>query len=115
MRFPLYCPNCGVHIPRETGQCECGYDLRLLQDTPPPIHKHFLSHPLAPISNTQGEQNQIHREGEALPPRSTHKSYLRRHWQGELSLTQSYWVNTFLLSFLIQIPFMGLSQIALKS
>lgn len=107
MAFPVYCPNCGVCVPPETYRCECGYDLMALQATSPPIQRYSLSHPLAPTNNIQNEQDQIHHERETLTPQSTRKSYFRRHWQGELSLRQSYWVNTFLLSFLFQIPFYG--------
>ncbi|MDN5942986.1 MAG: hypothetical protein L0H94_13970 [Nitrospira sp.] len=108
MALPVICPECGIHNPPENRWCECGYDLdRILQDTPLPIKKHLVKPSLA----SSDDANVVPEEalqGGATPKLETfRKSYIRRHWQGELPLGQSYWVNTVLLSFLFQVPWYG--------
>ena len=46
-------------------------------------------------------------------PRS--KSYLMRHWRGELSLPVSYWVNATLIAGLIPIPLLYLASVTEQS
>src|SRR5687768_16467291 len=99
MALPTICPECGIHNPPENRWCECGYDLdKIRHDTPSPIKRlanHSTTSPIAPASSGD------HAENERQKPVMGRDSYLRRHWRGKLSLAQSYWINTFGLSFLL--------------
>ncbi len=93
------CPECGFHSPAQNRRCNCGYDLDKLQtDTPPHIESH-ASQISPPFGDSSLKSDDAQKEGATVQPEPTPKSYLHRHWTGELSLAQSYWVNMFALGF----------------
>jgi hypothetical protein len=111
MTLPVICPECGIHNPPENRWCECGYHLdSIQQDTPPSIKKHLLKPSLALSDDAKVVPEDAHEGGTTPKPVPFRRSYIRRHWQGELPLGQTYWVNTVLLSFLLQVPWYGLYE-----
>jgi hypothetical protein len=109
MALPVICPECGIHNPPENRWCECGCDLdSIRQNTPPPIKKHFVKPSLDLSDDAKVVPEDAHEESATPKPEVFRKSYIRRHWRGELPLWQSYWVNTVLLSVLSALPLYGL-------
>src|SRR5262245_40888565 len=90
MGLPIICPECQIHNPTEARWCECGFDLEKV-----PAARRTIS------TESTGTTANI----AVSRPQSALALYIGRHLRGELSLPESYWINTILIGFVGQLLF----------
>src|SRR6516225_6094339 len=115
-----FCSRCGASIQADANFCHaCGARIQKSEVPPSQSAGRELPSPSLRESVAQEKQNKEtelttdqRRVLEGKRPLS--KSYIARHWRGELSLPRSYWINGVLLNIGLQFAIGIIGEIGLN-